>query len=85
MKEFKYTLTDPVGIHARPAGVRAKEAKNFESTVTLIKGDKSAKAGSLMKVMGLGAKQGDELTIQVEGPDEEACAAAIEKFLKENM
>ncbi len=85
MKEFKYTLTDPVGIHARPAGVLAKEAKNFTSTVMLIKGDKSAKATALMKVMGLGAKQGDEITVQVEGDDEEACAAAIEKFLKENM
>ncbi|MBR5116427.1 MAG: HPr family phosphocarrier protein [Lachnospiraceae bacterium] len=85
MKEFKYTLTDPVGIHARPAGVLAKEVKNFTSTVLLIKGDKSAKAGATMKVMGLGAKQGDEITVQVEGDDEEACAAAVEKFLKENL
>ena len=77
MKEFTYTVTNPVGIHARPAGLLVKEAKQFSSTTTIIKGDKSAKAGSLMKVMGLGAKQGDELTIQVEGPDEEACAAAM--------
>ena len=79
MKEFKYTITDPVGIHARPAGVLAKEVKNFESTVTFVKGS------SLMKLMGLGIKQGDEVLIQVEGADEEACAAAVEKFLKENM
>lgn len=85
MKEFKYTITDPVGIHARPAGVLAKEVKNFASTVTFVKGEKSAKASSLMKLMGLGIKQGDEVLIQVEGADEEACAAAVEKFLKENM
>ncbi|MBQ8693651.1 MAG: HPr family phosphocarrier protein [Synergistaceae bacterium] len=85
MKEFKYTITDPVGIHARPAGILVKEVKNFASTVTFIKGEKSAKASSLMKLMGMGIKQGDEVTVQVEGADEEACAAAIEKFLKENM
>ena len=85
MKEFKYTITDPVGIHARPAGILVKEVKNFASTVTFIKGEKSAKASSLMKLMGMGIKQGDEVTVQVEGADEEACAAAIEKFLKESM
>ena len=85
MKEFTYTITDPVGIHARPAGILAKEAKTFNSTITIINGDKSAKATSLMKLMGMGIKQGDTVTVQIEGDDEDTCAAAIEKFLKENM
>ena len=85
MKEFKYVITDPVGIHARPAGILAKEAKNFKSTVTVLKGEKSAKATALMKLMGLGVKQNDEVTVQIEGEDEEACFAAIEKFFKENF
>ena len=85
MKEFTYTVTNPVGIHARPAGLLVKEAKQFASTITFIKDGKSAKATSLMKLMGLGVKQGDTVTVQVEGEDEETCAAAIEKFLKENM
>ena len=85
MKEFTYTITDPVGIHARPAGILVKEAKTFSSTITIIKGDKSAKATSLMKLMGMGIKQGDTVTVQIEGDDEDTCAAAIEKFLKENM
>ena len=85
MKEFKYVITDPVGIHARPAGLLVKEAKNFKSTATFIKGEKSAKATALMKLMGMGIKQGDEVTIQVEGEDEDTCAAALEKFMKENF
>ncbi len=85
MKTFAYVITDPVGIHARPAGILVKEAKQFKSTVTFIKGDKSAKATSLMKLMGMGIVQGDEVTVTVEGEDEEACAAAVEKFMKENM
>ena len=39
----------------------------------------------LLALMGLAVKQNDEITVQIEGDDEEACAAAIEKFLKENF
>ncbi|MBR6173274.1 MAG: HPr family phosphocarrier protein [Eubacterium sp.] len=85
MKEFKYVITDEVGIHARPAGLLVKEAKQFTSTIMISKGDKSAKATALMKLMGMGVKKGDEITVTVEGDDEDAAAAAIEKFLKENM
>lgn len=85
MKEFTYTITDPVGIHARPAGLLVNEAKQFNSTATIIKGDKSAKATSLVKIMSVGIKHGDTIRVQVDGNDEEACAVAIEKFLKENM
>ncbi len=85
MKEFNYVIKDPVGIHARPAGLLAKEAKNYKSTITFVKGEKSAKATALMKLMGMGIKQGDEVTIRVEGEDEETCFAAIEKFVTENF
>ena len=85
MKEFKYVITDEVGIHARPAGLLVQEAKKFTSTIMFIKGEKSAKATSLMKLMGMGILKGDEITVQVEGDDEEAAAAAIQKFLAENL
>ena len=85
MKEFKYVITDEVGIHARPAGLLVKKAKEFTSTIIISKDDKSAKATALMKLMGMGIKKGDEITVQVEGDDEEAAAAAIEAFLKENL
>ncbi|MBQ2050051.1 MAG: HPr family phosphocarrier protein [Spirochaetales bacterium] len=37
MKTFEYTITDPVGIHARPAGILVKEIKKYASTVTISK------------------------------------------------
>ena len=83
MKQFTYTITDPVGIHARPAGLLAKAAKALDSTVT--KGEKSAAATKLMAVMGLGVKTGETITFTIEGGDEEASAAAMEQFCKENM
>ncbi len=52
MKQFTYAITDPIGIHARPAGMLAQLAKSFaDSTVTLTKGDQTVKATQLMKLM----------------------------------
>lgn len=85
MKEFSYTITDPVGIHARPAGLLAKAAKAYQSTVTLYKGEKSANVTRLMAVMGLGVKCGDTVKVAAEGADEDTAIAEMETFFKENL
>ena len=85
MKSFNYVVTDPVGIHARPAGVLAKKVKDYESKVVIKKGEKSAEAQKLMMVMALGVKQNDEVTVEIEGADEEQCFADMETFFKENF
>ena len=85
MKSFEYTITDPVGIHARPAGVLVKEIKKYASTVTVNKGEKSVNALKLMALMGMGIKQGDTIRVDVEGEDEEKVAAEIEAFFKANL
>lgn len=86
MKTFTYTITDPVGIHARPAGLLVKAAKAFADTqITLTKGEKSAKATQLMKLMALGVKGGEEVTVTAEGPQEEAALAAMQEFFQKNL
>ncbi len=86
MKKFEYTITDPIGIHARPAGQLAKAAKALDSAVTITKdGGGSAAATRLMALMGLGIKKGDTVTVTVEGGSEADNAAAMERFFKENL
>ena len=85
MKEFQYTVKDACGIHARPAGLLVKTVKGFASSATLEKDGKSCDMRKLMALMGMGVKQGDTVTVKVEGDDEEAAAAAIQKFLTENV
>lgn len=86
MKQFQYVITDPVGVHARPAGLLVKAAKALNSTVTVAKADgKSADATRLMTLMGLGIKCGDIVTVTVEGGDEDASLQAMEAFFKENL
>lgn len=85
MQSFNYTITDPVGIHARPAGLLVKEVKNYASLVTVSKDGKTVDAKKLMMLMGLGVKCGDEVTVEVTGEDEESAVAALEEFFKANL
>lgn len=82
MKEFQYVITDAEGIHARPA---VKKAKEFSSTITIKKDDKSGDAKKIFSVMGLAAKKGETVTVCVEGADEDTAAPALEAFFKENL
>ncbi len=86
MKQFDYTIKDELGIHARPAGLLAKEAKAYADTVvTVTKGDQTVKASQLMKLMSLGVKCGDTVTVAAEGAAEDEAIAAMQKFFEENM
>ena len=85
MKSFSYTVKDPVGIHARPAGLLAKKAKGFESEIVLIKGEREANATRLMAVMGLCIRCGDSVTVRVTGRDEELAAEELERFFSEHF
>ena len=85
MQSFTYTITEPVGIHARPAGLLVKEIKNYQSTVTVTKDDKSVNALKLMALMGMGIKCGDTVTVTVEGSDEESAALALKQFFEANL
>ena len=73
------------GIHARPAGLLVKVVKGHASTATIEKDGKSCDMRKLMALMGMGVKQGDTVTIKVEGDDEDAAAEAIQKFMTENL
>ena len=85
MKEFEFVVTDPQGILARPAGLLVKEAKKFESNISVFKGARKGNLKKIFTVMALGVKQGETIKVQVEGADEEQAASTVEAFLKENF
>ena len=85
MKEFEFVVTDPQGIHARPAGLLVKEAKKFESNISVFKGARKGDLKKIFTIMALGVKQGETNKVQLEGADEEQAASAVEAFLKENF
>ena len=85
MVNFKYIITDPEGIHARPAGELVKAAKEFNSKITIEKDGKSGDCKKIFSIMALAVKSGNEITITCDGDDEEAACERIQRFMKDNM
>lgn len=85
MKTVTYTITDEMGIHARPAGLLVKEVGKYNSVVTINNGTKEVDAKKLMAIMALGIKKDQSVTFKIEGDDEADAAAGIEAFLKANL
>ena len=83
MRDFTYVIKDPVGLHARPAGLLVKKAGGFASRITIESEGKSAEAKKLIMLMGLGIKQ--EVVCRIEGEDEDAAYEALAKFFEENL
>ncbi len=85
MQKFNYTIKDEVGIHARPAGMLVKEAKKYQSRITISKDGKPADATKLMAVMGLGVKCGQNVEVEISGDDEAAAYEAVKAFFESNL
>lgn len=71
------TVINKLGLHARPAALLTKTANLFECSVTVEKGAKKVDAKSILAVMTLAAKCGDELTITTEGRNDIAALEAV--------
>ncbi|MDL2247936.1 HPr family phosphocarrier protein [Bacteroides sp. OttesenSCG-928-J23] len=85
MVTFTYTITDELGLHARPAGLLVKQAAGLSPEVTLLCGEKSANAKRILAVMQLGAKAGDTVTFQLQGENEADSARVLQDFCRENL
>ena len=87
MVSKKVTLTNPTGLHLRPAGNLCKEAMKYKSMITFQFRDTTANAKSVLSVLGACVKSGDEITLICEGEDEQealdALTAAVESGLGE--
>ncbi len=78
MTEVKFVVHNKVGLHARPASTLVKAAAGFRSKITIIKDDIVADAKSILTLLTLGARKGDQITIMADGEDEEE---ALKKIL----
>lgn len=78
------TISGEGGLHARPASMIVEFAKSFEGQIVITKGEKTAKANSIMSLLALGAVANDEVVVSVEGSDPADTAAAaneVERIL----
>ena len=77
---FSYIITDENGMHARPAGMLVKFAKETPDRITVKNKDKTADATRLFSLMGLGAKKGDTLEFTVTGENAEETTVKLREF-----
>jgi len=77
--ERKVTITNPLGIHARPSALIVQTATRFKSEVYFSRDDLRVNGKSIMGVMMLAAEMGSVITIEAEGEDEEECINALEQ------
>ena len=85
MKSFEYIIKDPLGVHARPAGLLVKKASSYSSAVQIRKDDRTADAKRIFAIMGMGIKTGNKITVEISGDDEEKAASELIEFFEENL
>ena len=73
------------GLHARPAAVFVQSVKGFPGKVTLAKNEKTVNAKSILSVISLGAAQGDEVTLSVNGENAEAVIEQLVSLLERDL
>jgi len=81
--ERKVTLTNEVGLHARPAAQFVKTAASFECTVKVIKNMNEADAKSITSILFLDVRKGDIVTIRATGEDAEKAIKTLTKLVEE--
>jgi phosphocarrier protein len=70
MKKSNVIVNSECGLHARPASILVSTALRFSSSILIKKNDKTANCKSILSVLSIGASNGDELEIVIEGQDE---------------
>jgi phosphotransferase system HPr (HPr) family protein len=85
MQEFSYTITDPNGIHARPAGLFVQKMQEFKSSITVNRDDQQVDGKKLIALMKLRLKCGQSFTVKAEGEDASAAIEAARDFLTKNL
>ena len=71
MVSQRVMITNPTGLHLRPAGVLCNKAMEFQSKISFTFNDYHANAKSMLSVLGACVKSGDEIEIRCDGEDEE--------------
>ena len=71
MVEKSIEVKNETGLHARPAASLVQFVKNFDGTVEIIKDGKTANAKSIFNVMALGISKGTEITVRIDGDNEQ--------------
>jgi phosphotransferase system HPr (HPr) family protein len=79
------TVANHAGLHARAALLIAKLAREHDVALAVVKDSQGAEASSMIQMLSLGAKQGDEIVLEASGPRAEEALNALERLFAEKF
>ncbi|MDN5362341.1 MAG: phosphocarrier protein HPr [Moorella sp. (in: firmicutes)] len=85
MPEARVILKNPSGLHARPAAAFVQAANGFIADISVQRDGKEANGKSILAVMGLGAKCGNELVIRAAGADADQALATLVELVQAGL
>ena len=85
MREYDHTVLNELGMHARPAGLFVRLAKEHQSKIEISKGAESVNAIRILAVMGMNIRQGDQIRITVDGADEDQVLPEVRRICRESL
>ena len=85
MVKREMTITNNIGLHARPATFFIQKANSFKSSIWIEKDDRKVNAKSLLGVLSLGIAKGMVVTLVAEGQDENAAVEALIELVQSGL
>ena len=78
-------ITNPQGLHARPAEMFARLAMQFEAEISLVRVSERVDAKSVLHILTLGADHGTELLLEASGVDAQQAVDALVRLVESNF
>ncbi len=85
MKEIKYVVTNPLGVHARPCALLAQCCVNYKSTILVKCDDRTADGRNVLNLLALQIKYGDTMEITIEGEDEDLAYEEVTSVIQKEF
>lgn len=85
MVSQKIVVTEPTGLHLRPAGKVCEVSLKYQSKIQIIKGTRIANAKSVLGILAARVQQGDEIEILCEGTDEDEALSALMQLMQKGF
>ena len=85
MKEIKYVVSNPLGVHARPCALLAQCCVNYKSEILVHSNENSAEGRNVLALLALQIKYGDTMRITIEGIDEEEAYENVRRVIEKEF
>ena len=79
------TVTNPQGLHARPAFLFAQLASKYESAISIVKDAERVDGKSILSILTLAVERGTPLSLEADGPDAEAALEALAELIEHDF